>query len=122
MACIRAMSFLSDLDWGNWFYGMWVAAGTAFATSASVSFMLYFQNPQEHNPSHLEFWVSAGMIGLMTGGKDFFLYLKQNPAPRIITRIMTSTTATNAAGDKVSSMQVREKSTPAPPVSDTEAK
>lgn len=76
------MSFFSNLDWGNWLLGMWIAIATGVSTAGMASIALYFQKPNEHNPAHAEFWISGGIIMAMTSGKDFFLYLNQNPAPK----------------------------------------
>jgi hypothetical protein len=78
-----------NLDWGNWFYGMWLAVASGLSTAGLVSCAQYLQNKDEHNISHQEFWVSFGMIVAITSGKDFFLYLSQNPAPKIITQQST---------------------------------
>lgn len=76
------MSFFKNLDWGNWFLGMWIAIATGVSTAGLASIALYFQKPNEHNPLHAEFWISGAIIMAMTSGKDFFLYLNQNPAPK----------------------------------------
>ena len=90
---------------------MWVAIGSGLATSASVSFMLYFQKPEEHNPMHSEFWISAAMIAFMAGGKDFFLYLKQNPAPAIKTKTEMVGTKTVTAPTGETTTTVVQKTT-----------
>jgi hypothetical protein len=108
------MKIFSELDWSNWLYGMWVATVTGLSTSATVSFMLYFQKPEEHNPMHSEFWVSAAMIAFMTSGKDFFLYLKQNPAPKIITEVTGTKTVTAPTGEVTTTVVQKTTTVEAP--------
>lgn len=107
------MNVFGQLDWGNWFLGMWVAIATGFSTAGIASFALYFQNPSEHNPTHSEFWVSAGIIMAMTSGKDFLLYISQNPTPKIKTT--TSVTATDSSGSSVTMKQTVEPATESQP-------
>lgn len=104
-------NFWKDLDWDNWLYGAWVAASSGFATAGAASFALYMQDPKDYNPFQSRFWVAFGTIVFFTAGSSFFAFLKQNPAPKVISRTTTSVTSTGNGG-VVTMEQTVEKSSP----------
>lgn len=84
------MALLQNLDWDNWTRGLVAAlvGGGSAAVVGGFAFMVT-------DPSHAEWgrlFKSMMMIFGYSALKDAFLYLKQNPLPKVITVTTTETT------------------------------
>ncbi len=73
------MSLFRNLDWDDWFYGMWVAVATGASGSVLAGL---FVNTVVPNVSKSQFWTLLGGFFVLGAAKDFFLYINKNPAPK----------------------------------------
>lgn len=72
------MRLFSNLDWDDWFYGMWVAIGTGASTSVLSGLFVNQIIPGSQD----KFWKLLSGFFVLGAVKDFFLYINKNPAPK----------------------------------------
>ena len=112
------MPLLSNLDWGNWAYGLWVAVVGGGANAVTAGIGLLVIDPKDFNLQQGKLWGLIGGLFVLSAVKDFFLYLSQNPAPKIITT-MSATVKTEASGASVATLN---KTTERPAPQEVESK
>lgn len=81
-----------QLDWSNWLYGLF--AGMIGGGSTAVTGALAASAIDSHDfglGTARSFKLMAAMFA-MSAAKDMFLYLKQNPLPKVVTVTTVETT------------------------------
>ncbi len=76
-----AIKVFSNLDWGNWGYGLWVAVIGGASNGVIAGLGLTIIDPQNFNFSTAAFRKMVIGLFVVSAVKDFFLYLAQHPAP-----------------------------------------
>jgi len=71
----------SNLDWGNWMYGLWVAVIGGASNGVLAGLGLTLVDPKDFNFSTAAFRKMVIGLFVVSAVKDFFLYLAQHPAP-----------------------------------------
>ena len=74
-----------SLDWNNWLYGLWVSVVSGISDGVIVGVGLNLTDPADWNAKQNRLYNLIIPIIIIMGTKAFFLYLKQNPAPKQIT-------------------------------------
>ncbi len=77
-------NLLNHLDWGNWIYGLFAALIGGGSTAVVGAMAVSAIDSREFSLGSLNSIKVMGIMFLWSGGKDFFLYLKQNPLPAIL--------------------------------------
>ncbi len=72
------------LDWGAWIYGMWMAVAGGAANSVVAGMGLLVIAPGEFTLQQGRFWGYIFGLFVLSGVKDFFIYIAQHPAPAIL--------------------------------------
>lgn len=94
------MRALQHLDWENWLYGLWAAVIGGGSTAASGAIAVISVDPMDFNLGTSKFWKVSAVMFLTGAATSFFMFLKQNPAPKIIEQTkVTVTTTTTGTGD-----------------------
>lgn len=86
------MSLLSHLDWESWLYGLFagmIGGGSTAVTGALAASAI---DSRDFGFGTARSMKLMGAMFLMSAGKDMFLYLKQNPLPKVITVTTVETT------------------------------
>jgi hypothetical protein len=75
---------LNNMDWGNWLYGLFAGAigGGASAVTVALSASAIDPHFAVGTPNSLKL---MGLTFAISAAKDAFLYLKQNPLPKLRT-------------------------------------
>lgn len=92
--------FFKNLDWDDWFYGMWVAIGTGASSSVINGVFVNAVVPAAQD----KFWLLICGFFVTGAIKDFFLYINKNPAPKrtnIDTKIVTEADGATKVEQKV---------------------
>ena len=105
-------SFFKNLDWDDWFYGLWVAVATG-SSNAALNGMGLNLLDSTFNIYSGKFWAAFAMFLVIGGVKDFLLYINKRPAPARMNKRVTDSVAL-PGGTKIE--HVVETSKPAPPV------
>ncbi len=87
-------SFWNELDWGSWIYGMWAAIVGGGSTAASGAIAVISVDPKDFNLETAKFWKVTCVMFTIGAATNFLSFLKQNPAPAIISRTTTKVTQT----------------------------
>ncbi len=103
------MPLLDDMDWSGWLLGLWAAIVGGGATAASGAIAVISVDPRDFNLETQKFWKVTAMMFTVGAATNFLSFLKQNPAPKIISK--TTTTVTSTA-DLATMVQKSETSTP----------
>lgn len=82
-------AFFENLDWGNWIYGLTAAIIGGGSTAVVTGVAVVVTDPQHASLRHLA--ETTAVVFLFSAVKDAFLFLKQNPLPKIITTTTTET-------------------------------
>lgn len=86
------MRLINDLDWGSWLYGLFagmIGGGATAMTGALAASAI--DGTDFAIGSMRSFKLMAAMFA-MSAAKDMFLYLKQNPLPKVVTVTTVETT------------------------------
>jgi len=87
------IGLFSNLDWGNWLYGLFAAFIGGGATAVSTAFTVSMVDPHDFafgGPKSLHvMWLTFLVNGCIVG----FAFLKQNPLPqvKVVTTVETTT-------------------------------
>ncbi len=107
------MPLLSELDWGSWVYGIWAAIIGGGSTAASGAIAVISIDPKDFNLETTKFWKVTVAMFAIGAATNFLSYLKQNPAPTIISKASSTTTLTGiGAGQVLHVESTKEISTP----------
>lgn len=120
-------NLLSAYDWDNWIYGMWIASVSGGAQAAISGLGLNLTDPAHFNAQTWAFYRQILIAFGMGFAIAFLLFLKQNPAPKVITKTEVTGTKTVTAPSGEQTVTVVEKTVtvamPAePPKPDPETK
>ncbi len=107
------MPLFQNLDWDDWFYGLWVAIATGSSNAAVNGMGLNLLDSKDFNIYTAKFWSAIGMFLVFGGIKDFLLYINKRPAPARINKRVTDSVEVPGVG-KIE--HIVETSKPAPPV------
>lgn len=88
------MGFFSELDFGDWLYGLFAAVVSGGANAVVGGVALNLVDPRHFNTLNPDFYKLVVTLFLANGTMAFFLYLKQNPVPKIVHKEVTTTTTT----------------------------
>lgn len=94
---------MGHFDWSNWLYGMFVAIIGGGANAALAAIVVNWQDPKDYNATTWAFLNLVVTLFVFGAIKDFLLYIKNQPLPKLIEK--TTTTHT-----------VEKSTTPAPTV------
>lgn len=89
---------LSDMDWGNWLYGLVAGAVAGGANSVTAGIAASALDDSRH--FQIGSWKSIElmlMTFIMSAAFAMFFYLKQNPMPKIITETKTESVTVSRA-------------------------
>ena len=90
---------LKNMDWQNWLEGMWVAVVGGASNAVLAGMTLNFVDPKDFNVRSHEFYQVVVSLFVVSAIKDFFLYLSQNPLPRLISKTTTTLTVEKVAAN-----------------------
>ncbi len=107
-----AIFVFSNLDWGNWAYGMWVAVIGGASNGVIAGLGLTLIDPKTFNTSTAAFRKMVIGLFVVSAVKDFFLYLAQNPAPKEVTKTTTFVTSVDTQGATIRMKETIEKTAP----------
>lgn len=82
---MTSFSWWASLDWDNWIYGAvagFIGGGSGAAASGLA---LMIVDPNDFSIYTRKLYQVAGAVFVVNGIKDMFLYLKQNPMPKVKT-------------------------------------
>ncbi len=107
------MPLLSNLDWANWAYGLWVAVVGGGSNAVTAGLGLMVLDPTDFTLAKGKLWGMVGGLFVLSAVKDFFLYLSQSPAPKIIAKSSSTATLTGTGDGAVLHVEsTKETSTP----------
>ena len=107
------MPLLSDLDWSAWILGLWAAVIGGGSTAASGAIAVISVDPKDFNLETTKFWKVTATMFAIGAATNFLSYLKQNPAPTIISKASSTTTLTGTGAGQVLHVEsTKETSTP----------
>lgn len=89
------MPGFSNLDWGDWFYGLMAAGVTGGAGSVTAGVVTSSLDPTASRSFALGTWLNIKlmMISFIVNGMlGMFMYLNKNPMPRTMERVVTDKT------------------------------
>jgi hypothetical protein len=108
---------LSDLNWGDWIYGL-ISAFIAGGSSAVVSgFVVAINDPKDYNFSQWKFYYLVFSVFAASGTLNFFAYLKQNPVPTV--RTVTEAKIVETGNEPHKTIVTEVKTTTTAPSTDT---
>ncbi len=107
------MPLLDDMDWSGWLLGLWAAIVGGGATAASGAIAVISVDPRDFNLETQKFWKVTAMMFTVGAATNFLSFLKQNPAPKIISKASSTTTLTGTGAGQVLHVEsTKEISTP----------
>lgn len=86
----KVSSLFSNLDWGNWFYGLisGIIGGGASAVTSGISVSMI--DPKDWSIGSAKFFTLCGIVFLANGMLSAFFFLKQTPLPPLARVTVTS--------------------------------
>ena len=83
---VRGILTMGHFDWGNWLYGLLTAVITGGANAVVGGVSLNLVDPSHFNAQNADLYKVVWTLFLANGTMSFFLFLKQQPLPKLVER------------------------------------
>jgi hypothetical protein len=97
---------VGHLDWENWLYGVFAGFIGGGASAVTSGITLNMVDSKDFNIYTSKFYTTVAAIFLVNGMMNAFMYLRQNPLPKVVTT--TTTTEVTVAPPTTITKKVEE--------------